>query len=56
MGISRFVLGRRTKSPVVSEVVNGAKATRVPRARKVTSMADGQRRVKNPTLISRPSA
>jgi hypothetical protein len=56
MGISRFVLGRRTKNLLVAKVVNGAKEIKVPRARRVTSSADDPREVKNPTRIHRPSA
>jgi hypothetical protein len=56
MGISRFVLGRRTKNLSVAKVANGAKEIKVPRARRVTSTADDLRRVENPTQSHRPSA
>jgi hypothetical protein len=56
MGISRSVLGKRTKNLLVAEVANGAKEIKVPRTRRVTSTADDRRRVKNPTRINRPSA
>ena len=56
MGISRFVLGRRTRHPLVAKVANGAMEIKAPRARRVTSTAGHQRRVKNPTQIHRPNA
>ncbi len=56
MRILKFVLGRRTKNLLVARVANGAKGIKVLRARRVTSTADDQRRVKNPTQINRPNA
>jgi hypothetical protein len=56
METSRSVRGSRTKNPLVAKVANGAKEIKVLRARRVTSTADDQRRVKNPTQINRPNA